>query len=230
MKIEELGPDERPREKLIGKGSSALSNAELLAILIRSGTRTRNALDVGRELLKAAGGSLSDLSGMSLDMMTRLPGVGATKASAIAAAFEIGRRFALERTTVPKEVIDKPWKAYSVMIPYLKALDHEECWCVFLNRANFIISRELLSRGGLHSTVMDTVAICTRALEKKCSSMILVHNHPSGNPRPSNADIARTDAIRKALSQIGISLLDHIVVCDDSYYSFSEERVFEVQI
>lgn len=226
MKIEDLCLDERPREKLYEKGPGALSNSELLAILLRSGTRTMNAMDVGRNLLAEAGGKLTDLAGMSVKKMTRIPGVGLVKAVSIAAAFELGRRFAAESAAVAKIPVTEPVQVYRLMIPYLKGLKHEECWIIYLNRAGYVMKRELLSRGGLGSTGLDVITVCSKALEYRCSNVILVHNHPSSNPLPSQADAAVTKELNDALQHVRIKMFDHVIVSDDSFYSFNDNRMY----
>ncbi|MGN0196076.1 MAG: DNA repair protein RadC [Candidatus Cryptobacteroides sp.] len=228
MKIEELCLDERPREKLVEKGAEALSNAELLAILLRSGTPKMNALEVARSLLGTSGGSLANLSAMSIERMLSLPGMGIAKAASVVAAFELGRRFAYGKAAVPKIAIESSSQVYAVMSPILKGLDHEECWILFLNRAHYIMCREKISSGGLSSTSIDVMAICSRALEMRSPCIILVHNHPSANPRPSASDTSATEELSRALHQVKIEILDHLIVSDDSYFSFAENRVFEV--
>lgn len=228
MKIEELGLDERPREKLYEKGPEALSNSELLAILLRSGTRSMNAMDVGRNLLAEAGGKLTDLAGMSVKRMTGVPGIGWVKAVSVAAAFELGRRFSAESSTVAKIPVTEPVQVYKLMIPYLKGLRHEECWIIYLNRAGYVMKRELLSRGGLGSTGIDVITVCSKALEYRCSNVILVHNHPSSNPLPSQSDTAVTKELHDALQHIKIRMFDHVIVSDDSFYSFNDNKMYEM--
>lgn len=228
MKIGELCLDERPREKLVEKGAEALSNAELLAILLRSGTSKMNALEVGRNLLNTSGGSLANLSAMSIERMLSLPGMGIAKAASVVAAFELGRRFAYGKAAMPKIAIKNSSQVYAVMSPVLKGLDHEECWILYLNRAHYILCRERFSSGGLSSTSIDVMAICSRALEMRSPCIILVHNHPSANPLPSASDTAATEELSRALHQVKIEILDHLIVSDDSYFSFAENKVFEM--
>lgn len=225
MKIKELGPDDRPREKLLGKGAGALSNAELVAILLRTGSGGDNAVDISRMLMKSAGDSLVELSCRTVSQMCRIRGIGPDKAASVAAAFELGRRCTAEGFSLEKVPVTSPLMIYRSMIHHMKSLKHEECWVVYLNRANYIISRECLSKGGLDATVIDVKFIIRNALELLSSGIILVHNHPSGNPHPGSSDIRQTAILKKAASTFGISLVDHIIISDDRFYSFANESV-----
>jgi DNA repair protein RadC len=225
MKIKELCIDERPREKMLGKGAESLSNAELLAILLRTGTGSMNAVDVARELLKKNDERLNLLAGMPPERLCETKGIGKGKAAVIAAAFELGRRSFMEPILESHTSIASPKAVCRLMLPQLRNLDHEECWVLFLNRANFLISKERISSGGLDSTIIDTKVILRKALEKKASGIILIHNHPSGSPLPGTADINATKLLDKALKTCGISLIDHVITADKSYYSFADEEV-----
>ena len=215
MKMKEMGLDERPVEKMLGKGAGALSNSELLAVLLRSGTSGMNVMELSRTLTR--------LSTMSVEQLTRLPGLGRTKAAVLQAAFELGRRFQSERCWEGKETIDGADKVFAIMSPLLKGLTHEQLWVLFLNRANYLIGKEMLSRGGMSATVIDQKMVIIRAMEKKASSVIIVHNHPSGNPRPGMEDLKQTQRLREALKNVDLTLTDHVIICDDGYYSFAQE-------
>lgn len=228
MKLKELGQDERPREKMMEKGAFALSNAELLAILLRTGTGKMNVIEVARELLKNADGKLNGIMGMPLEKICEIKGIGSSKAITVAAAFELGRRCSLESVIDRKISITSPKNVYIIMAPHIKGIDHEECWGLFLNRANYLICKELLSSGGIDSTVIDVKTITRKALEKKATSLILVHNHPSGNPMPGTNDIRETRNLKKALETCGISLTDHVIISDNCYYSFADEQKVEI--
>lgn len=225
MKMTELCLDDRPREKMLDKGPSALSNAELLAIMIRTGTGKMNAADVARTLLQKAGGKLNEVADMPMEKLCSVSGIGKSKAVAIAAAFELGRRCALELAIQEKVAVSSPKTVFRMMLPLLKGLDHEECWVIFLNRANYVLGKERMSVGGLESTVMDVKAILRRALERKATGVILVHNHPSGSALPGQADIRQTGILKKALQTCEISLIDHVVIAEDSWYSFADEQL-----
>lgn len=224
MRIKDLCPDERPREKLRLRGAKALSNAELLAILLGSGTGGKSVLEVAQELMKTAGGRLNLLGAMPLERLITQKGVGEVRAITLSAALELGRRTFEESAIADKRSLTSPEMVFQLMLPTLKNLDHEECWALFLNKANFLISKEMITSGSLESTLVDTARILKRAIEKQSSYVILVHNHPSGSPLPGPADIHQTACVKKALSSVGISLMDHVVVAEDSFFSFSEER------
>lgn len=227
MKIKELYLDERPRERLLKNGAESLSNVELLAILLRAGTRKMNAVELARSLLDDSQGQVGGIAAMSIDRLLGLSGVGPAKAATLAAAFELGRRCAGEKTAGSRKAVSSPKAVYKLMIPHMKNLTHEECWVLFLNRANHLICKEKMSFGGLESTLIDTKSIICKALEKKASGLILVHNHPSGNPLPGTADITQTRLLKKGLETCDISLLDHVVVAESSYYSFADEEVVQ---
>ena len=228
MKMKELCSDERPREKLVGKGAGALSNAELLAIMLRTGTGKSNAVDLAREMLKGAGGTLNSVSAMPLERLCAFNGIGPGKAATVVAAFELGRRAFSEQNSTSSRTVSNPKDVYRMMIPHMKSLDHEECWAVFLNRANVLIDKEMMSSGGLESTVIDCKMIVRRAIEKKASGLILVHNHPSGSAMPGTADIRQTEILKKALATCDISLIDHVVVASDCFYSFADEELVRI--
>lgn len=225
MKMKELVPDERPREKLRLRGPKSLSNAELLAILLGSGTGGKNVLEVAQELMVCAGGRLTLLSAMPLEKLMQQKGVGEVRAVGIAAALELGRRSFEEMALLDKRSLTSPKVVYQMMLPHLKNLDHEESWALYLNRANYLLGKERITVGSMESTLIDVRRIVRRAIEKQCSHVILVHNHPSGQALPSEADIRQTDLLRKALRSVEIGLMDHLVVAEDSFFSFSEDRL-----
>jgi DNA repair protein RadC len=227
MKLKEMNKQERPREKMMTRGTNALTDVELLAILLRTGTSSHNVIDVARELLRFADDRLGEVAAMSLDRLRQVEGIGPSKAVAVAAAFELGRRLALEvgMENVPR--MDSPAKVYRVMLPLLRDLDHEECWVLFLNKSNGLISKERMTSGGQDFTVMDKRVVVRSTIEKKAASIILVHNHPSGNAMRSVEDINQTRDLGRALSACGLQLLDHVIVAGASYYSFSDEQVVE---
>lgn len=206
------------------KGAEALSNAELLAIILHTGDSGRTAVDLGRELIDLAGGSLKDLAAMSPDRMSSLKGIGPAKAVTIAAAVELGKRIALDRCEELPAVYSSRAVA-DMMLPQMNGLLHEECWVLYLNRANRLIGKERISVGGVSSTVMDIKIIAKKAVEKLAGSIILLHNHPSGNVVPSFEDKRQTLALRKAVSLFDIDLMDHIIVGNGRYFSFCDEGI-----
>ena len=226
MKIKELTEGERPRERMVAYGPESLGTGELLAILLRSGTRGESAVDLAQRLLSLAGGSLVQLSQMPLSRLRSQRGLGGTKVLPVIAALELGRRFMAEGSPLEKISIIAPSQIYSMMKPALKGLETEECWVIYLNSAKYVLARECVSAGGFNATVIDIKKIAASALERKAQSLVLVHNHPSGNPRPGKEDINQTLALRRALESLSIPLLDHVVFCDDCYYSFADELVY----
>ena len=226
MKIKDLDAAERPREKMLSRGAGSLSDGELLAVLLRSGGRETSALDLARQLLDLADGRLSALFNLSQDRMLSLSGVGPGKAASVIAAFELGRRFLQEESSLVKKPLMTARSVYEMMLPQLKGLQHEECWILFLNDHNYLTGKMKATSGGSSSTVIDVRQVIRSALDKGASAIVLVHNHPTGNPTPSPADIRQTDALRKGVGAVGLALLDHVVVADDSFFSFSDDRMY----
>ncbi|MCM1177585.1 MAG: DNA repair protein RadC [Bacteroidales bacterium] len=227
MKIQDLCPDERPREKMMLRGASSLSNAELIAILLRTGTERRNAIEIAQMLMREAGGSLTRASRMSVEQLCRTEGIGPGKAVGIVAALELGKRMCSEAPDGSKPVIHSAEDIFRELIPQMRGLQHEECWIFYLARNNRIISMEQLSIGGQHETVVDIKLVARRAIDTLAAAVIIAHNHPSGDPRPGKADIELTKTLRQALETFGISLIDHVVIADGRYYSFADERMID---
>ena len=224
MRIKDLCPEERPREKMRLRGAKALSNAELLAILLGSGTGGKSVTEVAQELMVSADGKLTLLAAMPLERLITQKGVGEVRAITIAAALELGRRSFEESAIVDKRSITSARMVFQLMLPVLKNLDHEECWAIYLNRANFVLGKEMITSGSMESTPVDIQRILRQAIEKQCSNVVLVHNHPSGSPVPGPSDIAQTQMVKNALAGVGISLTDHVIVAEDSFFSFADEK------
>lgn len=222
MKIKELSASERPRERLMSAGAGSLSDGELLAVLLRSGTREVSAIDLSRQILCLCEGSLCGLSTFGVERLCSIPGVGIGKAASIVAAFELGRRFMSEKSTVPKTPLLTARSVFELMLPDLKALTHEECWLLLLNESNYLLKKLRLTSGGGSSTVVDLRQILKEAMNRGASGIILVHNHPSGNPHPSTVDMRQTQNLKSGVDTCGLRFLDHVIVCDDDYYSFAE--------
>lgn len=221
IKITEWAPSDRPREKLIDKGAAALSDAELLAILIASGTKDKSAVDLGRELLSLAGNNLNTLGRLDLSALKSLHGIGEAKAVTIAAALELGRRRKLAESPENGQIKSSA-DAFNIFHPLLSDLSHEEFWILFLNRSNKPINRMKVSQGGISGTVTDVRIIMKKAVENLASGLIVCHNHPSGNNNPSESDIQITQKIREAGSMLDVQLLDHIIIAGTAYYSFAD--------
>lgn len=213
---------QRPREKFVQKGAQALSTEELIAIIISSGTPEKNAVELAREILDSASNDLAKLSRFSEEDFRSFPGIGMTKAVKLMAVFEISRRYQ-SQTAPPLPQIYSSAAAAQTISPLLKDLTHEECWIMYLNRGNRLISQEKLSSGGLGATVMDTKMILKKAMGKLASSIILVHNHPSGSRAPGKEDIIQTQRLKEAAKACDIKLMDHLIIAGNSYFSFSDD-------
>ena len=216
--------DDRPREKMRMKGAGQLSDAEILAILIQNGTKEKTALDLGMELMKRSNNKLSELARLSIRELMKTTGIGMAKACIITASLELARRrLASEQLTT--DVVTGSASVAKYLQARLMDLPHEVFAVVFLNRANRIRHFEVISVGGITGTVADPRIILKKALEEDAVSLILCHNHPSGNLRPSRADEELTSKIRNAAKYFDINILDHIIVSTDGYYSFADEGI-----
>lgn len=220
--IKNWAVEDRPREKMMEKGEQALSNSELLAILIGSGTTKKSAVELMQDVMKQCNGRFAQLSRMSLDELTSFPGIGPAKAVTLKAAAEIARRRTLESTD-DITIISNAEVAYRLMHPIVRDLPHEEFWVLLLNNNSGLIRKERLSTGGLTATAVDVRLVLKKALLADATQMIVCHNHPSGSCRPSNDDIALTDRIKDAAQTMRIRLVDHIILTDGHYYSFQQE-------
>ncbi|RZJ65657.1 MAG: JAB domain-containing protein [Flavobacterium sp.] len=216
--------DDRPREKLILKGRAALSDAELIAILIGSGSRNETAVDLSKRILSNAGNNLNELSRMTLSQLLAFKGIGEAKAVAISAAMELGRR---KRESEARELskISSSHDVFQVMQPLIGELPHEEFWILYLNNSNKILHKSLLSRGGITGTVVDVRLAFKTALLQSATGMILCHNHPSGTLKASEADKQITRKIKLAGENLDIKVLDHLIVTETAYFSFSDEGI-----
>jgi len=226
MKLKELCKTERPREKLLSLGAPALSNGELLAILLHSGIGDKNVLDLSREILTLSNGSLVNLFGMCASRLMSISGIGPSKASEILAAIELGKRYLEEDSKVRKVPIINSRMVFDYMIPRMKGLLHEECWVLFLNGRNLLCSEQKVGEGNSSSTVIDTQKILRSALDFGASSVVLIHNHPSGNPKPSTADIKNTESLKKALNAVQIDLMDHVIISQNCFFSFCDNKMY----
>lgn len=225
--IKEWAEEDRPREKMLLKGVRSLSTAELLAILIGSGSRETSAVDLCKQMLADVENNLQNLGRKNVsELISQYKGIGEAKAITILAAMEIGRRRQIEKA-VERPQITGSESVAEVFQPMLSDLSYEEFWVLLLNRNNRIISSERISQGGVSGTVVDVKLIFKFALDRLASSIILCHNHPSGNTQPSAEDIRVTEKCKAGGAVLGIDVLDHIIVAGDAYYSFSDNgRVF----
>ncbi|MGN6619035.1 MAG: RadC family protein [Ilyomonas sp.] len=223
--IKQWAEDDRPREKMLLKGTNALSNAELLAILINNGTKDKSAVDVGKDLLSAVNNDLQRLGKLSVKEIIKLKvkGIGNAKAISIAAALELGiRRDAADKK---KSVVINSSDVAEYLKAQLQYKKHEVFAVLFLNRANKINHYEVISEGGITGTIADPRIILKKSLEHDAVSIILCHNHPSGSIKPSRADEELTRKIKEAASYFDIKVLDHIIVSEDGYFSFADEGI-----
>ncbi|MGB3801649.1 MAG: DNA repair protein RadC [Lewinella sp.] len=223
--ISDLAPDDQPREKLLARGPRSLSDAELLAILLRSGRRGVSALDLARSLLRRANHDLHDLARMEMQDLVRTKGIGEAKATQLLAAFELGRRRAgispRQRVT-----LDNSEACFRHLAPLLGDLLHEEFHLLCLNRANHLLGAHLISNGGTTGTVADAKKIFRTALQHgSVTSLVLAHNHPSGQNHPSAADIRLTTKLCRAARSLDLHILDHIIVAGHRYYSFADNQL-----
>lgn len=216
--------DDRPREKLMLKGKSALSDAELIAILIGSGSRNESAVALSKRILSSAD-NLNALGKMSISQLINFKGIGEAKAIAIIAALELGRRRRAE-DTVELIKITSSKLVFEIMQPIIGELPHEEFWVLFLNNSNKVISKSQLSKGGITGTIVDVRLVFKLALESGATSLILCHNHPSGNLQPSDADKEITKKIKIAGDSLDVKVLDHLIITETKYYSFVDEGIF----
>lgn len=214
--------DDRPREKLRARGAQVLSDSELLAILINKGTRKHNAVEVAKQLLKAGKDNLAELGKMSVQDLMKVSGIGEAKAITISAALEIGRRREAA-SIINKQIINSSKEIAVYIRSLLRDLQNEVFGVVFLNRANKVKHYEIISVGGITGTVADPRVIFKKALAEDAVSIIIFHNHPSGNLQPSRADEALTARIVHGAKLLDIRLLDHIIVSDEGYFSFADE-------
>ncbi|MBE6224717.1 MAG: DNA repair protein RadC [Bacteroidales bacterium] len=214
--------DERPREKFLARGAGSLSDAELLAILIRAGNKDENAIDLARKILRGAGNSLKNLGRFSFEDLKKFKGIGIGKALSIMAAFELARRGQVENATPLSQIYSSSAAAENV-VPMLKDLQHEECWVLYLNKSNKLLGRERVFIGGFDSTVVDIRIILRNALARNACHIILVHNHPSGNKMAGEADKIQTEKLKKAAKMCDIELIDHLIVAGGNYFSFADE-------
>ena len=221
LRIKEWALEDRPREKLISNGKNSLSNAELLAILLGSGNHYESALDVSKKILSLVDNNLHDLCRLSVDQLKKIKCIGPVKAVTIIAAFELGnRRKEAERPECIR--ITSSNEAFRLMLPVIGDLVHEEFWILLMNRSNRCVKKQKISQGGISGTVIDIRLILKYAVELLASSMIICHNHPSGNLQPSEADNKITKKIMESAKIMDIQLLDHLIIADNTYFSYAD--------
>ena len=224
LSIKEWSEADRPREKLLQFGSRHLSTAELLTVLIRSGTSKQSALDLSKSLLAAISNDLSQLERLTLTDLMSYDGIGEAKAASIVAALELGRRVQ-DAPNAELVKLSCSQDVFKLMRPLLSTLSHEEFWVLYLNRANKLVFKQCHSRGGMVGTVVDTRLILKTALDKTALDLMLVHNHPSGQLHPSQADKELTHKIQQTAKQLDLNVLDHIIIAQKDYFSFADQGI-----
>jgi DNA repair protein RadC len=223
--IKSWAEEDRPREKLAGQGRRALTDAELIAILIGSGSRDETAVELGKRILHHYDNDLNKLGKASINELSNFKGIGEAKAISIIAALEIGRR-RNDSETKPADFIGGSKDVYNMMRRHLMDLNHEEFWIIFTGRSQKVLGKELISKGGLSQTLIDLKIIFSAALQYKSNAIILIHNHPSGNLKPSHEDIVLTKRITDAGKILDIKVSDHLIITDNGYYSFADNGLF----
>ena len=222
LSIKEWAVEDRPREKMLAKGIRSLSEAELIAILIGSGNLEESAVEVSRRIMASVNNNLNELGKKNINDLQKFKGIGPAKAITIAAAMELGRRRKESEPDEKPKVVTSA-DAATIFKPLLSDLPHEEFWVLLLNRNNLLIDKMLVSQGGLSGTIIDVRIILKMALDKLACSIILCHNHPSGNLIPSEADKEITKKIKEAGKHMDIPVLDHLIIANDTYFSFADE-------
>ncbi|HEX2394129.1 MAG TPA: DNA repair protein RadC [Bacteroidales bacterium] len=224
LTIRNWSVEDRPREKMMASGTQSLSDAELIAILIGSGTKSISAVDLARQILHMAGNNLDRLGKFSITDLKKIKGIGQAKAISILAALELGRRRKVADGLSEIKITGSA-DVFNLIYPVLTDLSYEEFWVIFLNRSNKVITKRKISQGGITGTVTDIRLILKNALENLATSIILSHNHPSGNLQPSEADISITRRLKESAALMDISLLDHLIIAGKSYFSFADENM-----
>jgi len=222
LPITSWSTDDKPREKLLLKGNHALSDAELLAILIGSGSRNESAVELSKRILAAGQNNLNQLARFSISDLQKFKGIGEAKAITIAAALELGKRRRLEKA-MELPIITSSQSVNEILQPMIGDLHYEEFWILYLNQSNKVIDRWLASKGGITSTLVDVRLVLKKALEVGAVSIILSHNHPSGKREPSISDRELTEKVKDAAQTLDIKVLDHIIIADQKYFSFADE-------
>jgi DNA repair protein RadC len=222
--IKNWSDDDKPREKLVQKGRSVLSDAELIAILIGSGSRAESAVELSKRILASVDNNLNELGRLSIKQLMTFKGIGEAKAVSIAAALEVVRRRRGE-DSLKIDKIGSSQDVYHLLQPILGDLEHEEFWILFLNNSNKVLHKAQLSKGGITGTLVDVRLVMKQTLELGAVAIILAHNHPSGTLRPSAADKQITQKIKTASETLDVKVLDHLIITQKSYYSFADEKI-----
>jgi len=222
--IKHWSQDDQPREKLLNKGKAALSDTELVAILIGSGNKNESAVDLCKRILASVDNNLSELGKLSTKQLMAFKGIGEAKAVTIAAALELGRRRRGEEA-LEKKKITSSVSVFELMQPIIGELPHEEFWIIYMNNSNKVIQKNQLSKGGITGTLVDVRLVLKNAIEVGATGIILAHNHPSGTLKPSIADKQLTQKLKTAGESLDIKVLDHLIITEKAYFSFADENL-----
>ncbi|WP_406684807.1 DNA repair protein RadC [Seonamhaeicola sp. MEBiC1930] len=222
--IKKWSQDDQPREKLLYKGKAVLSDAELVAILIGSGSKDESAVALCKRILASVNNNLSELGKLSVKQLMEFKGIGEAKAITIAAAMELGRRRRGEEA-LEKKKITSSISVFELMQPVIGELEHEEFWIIYLNNSNKVIKKDQLSKGGITGTLVDVRLVLKNALEVGATGLILAHNHPSGTLKPSEADKQITYKLKNAAESLDIKVLDHLIITEKAYFSFADKTL-----
>ncbi len=222
--IKNWSDDDKPREKLLHKGRAVLSDAELIAILIGSGSRSESAVELAKRILASVDNNLNELGKLSLNQLMTFKGIGEAKAVTIAAALEMGRRRRGE-DAIKISKIESSKDAFEILQPIIGELEHEEFWVLYLNNSNKVLHKVQLSKGGITGTLVDVRILMKQTLELGAVGLILAHNHPSGTLKPSNADKQITQKIKRASESLDIKVLDHLIITQKDYFSFADNQL-----
>ncbi|MGB5417831.1 RadC family protein [Algibacter sp.] len=222
--IKNWSQDDQPREKLLYKGKAALSDAELVAILIGSGNRQESAVDLCKRILASTDNNLSALGKLTIKQLMEFKGIGEAKAISIIAALELGRRRRGEEA-LEKRKITSSASVFELMQPIIGELEHEEFWIIYVNNSNKVLQKNQLSKGGITGTLVDVRLVLKNALEVGATGLVLAHNHPSGTLKPSEADKQITQKLKSAAQSLDIKVLDHLIITEKAYFSFADESL-----
>jgi DNA repair protein RadC len=222
--IKNWSQDDQPREKLRDKGKAALSDAELVAILIGSGSRNESAVSLCKRILASVDNNLSELGKLSIKQLVQFKGIGEAKAITIAAALELGRRRRGEEALEKQKIVSSR-SVFELMQPIIGELPHEEFWIIYLNNSNKVLQKQQLSKGGITGTLVDVRLVMKTALDLVATGLILTHNHPSGTLKPSGADKQLTNKLVAAAKSLDIKVLDHLIITEKAYFSFADQNL-----
>lgn len=224
LSIKFWSDDDKPREKLVQKGRSVLSDAELIAILIGSGSRNESAVELSKRILASVGNNLNELGKLSIKQLMQFKGIGEAKAVTIAAALEMGRRRRGEEAQKITKITSSK-SVFELLQPKMGELEHEEFWIVYLNNSNKVLQTSQLSKGGITGTLVDVRLVMRQALEFGAVALVLAHNHPSGTLKPSNADKQITQKLKSAALALDLKILDHLIITQKEYFSFADAQI-----